>query len=61
MTQWRWHELPQCMETKCFFLQEVYTNGLRGLVQLTSASIELFRKMAEVSLLPQVCIFTHAS
>jgi hypothetical protein len=33
--------------------EEVYTNGLRGLVQLTSASIELFRKMAEVSLLPQ--------
>ena len=35
-------------------LQEVYTNGLRGLVELTSVSIELFRKMAEVSLLPQV-------
>ena len=32
----------------------MYANGLRGLVQLTSASIELFRKMAEVSLLPQV-------
>ncbi|CAI7991885.1 Protein FAM114A2 [Geodia barretti] len=33
--------------------KEVYTNGLRGLVQLTSASIEVFRKIAEVSLLPQ--------
>ena len=34
--------------------QEVYENGLRGLVELTSVSIELFRKMAEISLLPQV-------
>ena len=34
--------------------QVVYGNGLRGLVELTSVSIELFRKMAEISLLPQV-------
>ena len=32
----------------------VYENGLRSLAELTSASIELFRKMAEVSLVPQV-------
>ena len=39
--------------------QEVYENGLRGLVELTSVSIELFRKMAEISLLPQVHVHEH--
>ena len=32
----------------------MYESGLRSLVELTSVSIELFRKMAEVSLLPDV-------
>ena len=34
--------------------QALYESGLRSLVELTSVSIELFRKMAEVSLLPDV-------
>lgn len=37
-----------------YYTQDVYENGLRGLVEMTSVSIELFRKMAEISLLPQV-------
>ena len=36
------------------FLQMLYENGLRSLAELTSTSIELFRKMAEISLLPDV-------
>ena len=34
--------------------QALYENGLHSLVELTSVSIELFRKMAEISLLPDV-------
>lgn len=38
------------------FSQVLYEHGLRSLAELTSASIELFRKMAEVSLLPDVSL-----
>ena len=34
--------------------QAVYEDGLRSLAELTSTSVELFRKMAELTLLPQV-------
>ena len=34
--------------------QELYENGLCSLAEMTSAAIELFRKMAEISLLPDV-------
>ena len=37
----------------------VYEDGLRSLAELTSASVELFRKMAELVLLPQVIFLTH--
>lgn len=38
----------------CVVPQELQESGLRSLAEMTSASIELFRKMAEVSLLPTV-------
>ena len=37
----------------CAF-QTLYENGLRSLAEMTSTAIELFRKMAEISLLPDV-------
>ncbi len=39
--------------------QMLYENGLRSLAEMTSTAIELFRKMAEVSLLPDVRLETN--
>ena len=36
--------------------QTLYANGLRSLAELTSSSIELFRKISELTLLPDVSV-----
>ena len=48
------HDVTVMLNDSSFILQTFYEDGLRSLAELTSASIELFRKMAEVSLLPDV-------
>ena len=45
----------------CFVFQALYGNGVSSLAEMTSTSIELFRKMGEVLLLPDVSNTAHPS
>ena len=45
----------------CFVFQALYGNGISSLAEMTSTSIELFRKMGEVLLLPDVSSTAHPS
>ncbi len=46
--------LMQALAIVHYSPQTLYVNGLRSLAELTSSSIELFRKISELTLLPDV-------